>query len=278
MKQMKIIIAVLIVLFITTSTASAAYSYNSGNGHSYYNHRFHPGDSSRQCANCSSGNNCSPCTNGNCCPGENCNTCQGCNCSSCSGGDCNNGSGDTNTPPNNCPGGNCDNGSGDTTTPPVNPPTDATGTTTYKLCSDNVCNVGGNGKVLTLTNYNNATDPTYDQLLTFLKADKTDALPYNSQFVCSDFAQTLHNNAEAAGIRCAWIGCSFTQGIGHAFNEFKTTDKGIVYIDCTGVPGGSTDQDKILTCTVGKSLAAKYLFRSGSINNMGIVADLDVFW
>jgi hypothetical protein len=170
------------------------------------------------------------------------------------------------------------NGSGDTTTPPVNPPTDATGTTTYKLCSDNVCNVGGNGQVLTLKNYNNATDPTYDQLLKFLKADQTDALLYTSQFVCSDFSQTLHNNAEAVGIRCAWVGCSFTQGIGHAFNEFNTTDKGIVYIDCTGVPGGSPDQDKILTCTVGKPLAAKYLFRSGSINNMGKVADSDVFW
>ena len=58
-----------------------------------------------------------------------------------------------------------------------------------------------------------------------------------SSYVCSGFSQDLHNNAEKAGIKCAWVGCEFTQGEGHAFNEIQTTDKGIVYIDCTGVPG-----------------------------------------
>jgi hypothetical protein len=101
---------------------------------------------------------------------------------------------------------------------------------------------------------------------------------YTSQYVCSDFARTLHNNAEAAGIKCAWVGCSFTRGIGHAFNEFQTTDKGIVYIDDTGVPGGSTYQDKILNCNIGQPLTVKYLFRSGNIGSMGTVDHLDVFW
>ncbi|OEU41668.1 hypothetical protein BGV40_13720 [Methanosarcina sp. Ant1] len=88
-----------------------------------------------------------------------------------------------------------------------------------------------------MTNYENATNPTYNQVLTFVKADKTDEKAYTSSYVCSGFSQDLHNNAEKAGIKCTWVGCEFTQGEGHAFNEIQTTDKGIVYIDCTGVPG-----------------------------------------
>lgn len=186
MKHIKLFLTILLVLFITTSTASAAYSFhNSGKYQPSHSHYFPHSDSQRPCNNCvsCSGNNCDTCTNGNCgCTGGNCNT--------CSGGNCNTGSRDTNIPPNTCPGGNCNTGSGDTNTPPVTP-TDATGTTTYKLCSKNVCNVGGNGQVLTLTNYNNATNPSYDQLLKFLKADRTDERSYTSQYVCSDFARTL---------------------------------------------------------------------------------------
>lgn len=52
--------------------------------------------------------------------------------------------------------------------------------------------------------------------------------------MCSDFAEDFHNNAEAAGIRAGWAGIRF-QGTeeGHAINAFETTDKGLVYIDCT---------------------------------------------
>jgi hypothetical protein len=52
--------------------------------------------------------------------------------------------------------------------------------------------------------------------------------------VCADFAEDVHNNAEAAGIRAGWVGIRF-QGTeeGHAINAFETTDKGLIYIDCT---------------------------------------------
>jgi hypothetical protein len=159
--------------------------------------------------------------------------------------------------------------------PPVTP-TDATGITTVRLCSNNVCTVGGNGKVLTLTNYNDAVNPTYDQLLAFLKTDKTDELPYTSTFVCSDFAKTLHDNAEAVGIKAGWVAAV---GANHAFNVFETTDKGIVYIDCTGVPGGATLQDKQLDVVIGQPLGAEYLFRQGTIYGIdGTVTSLLVYW
>jgi len=154
-------------------------------------------------------------------------------------------------------------------------PTDAACTTTVKLCSNNVCTVGGNGEVITLTNYNNAVDPTYDQLIEFLKADKTDERPYTSTYVCSDFAKTLHDNAEKNGIRAGWIG---SRSCNHAFNVFQTTDKGTVYIDCTGVPGGATLQDKQLNVEVGQPLTGKYLFRSGTVQMGCTLANLLIYW
>jgi tetratricopeptide (TPR) repeat protein len=97
---------------------------------------------------------------------------------------------------------------------------------------------GGDGKAIILTNIPAATDPTFDEMVAFIKADTTDTRDYiengPNAYVCSDFAEDVHNNAEAAGIRAAWVGITF-QGIdeGHAINAFETTDKGLVYIDCT---------------------------------------------
>jgi hypothetical protein len=167
----------------------------------------------------------------------------------------------------------------DTTTQPVNNPS-SNGITTYKLCSENECHTGGDGSVITITNYDNAEDPTYDQLITFLKEDKTDEHSYiNDQYICTEFAKTVHNNAERSGIKAAFIGCDFKEGgIGHAFNEFNTTDKGIVYIDCTGVPGGSTYEDKILNCADGQPLTGQYLFKERSPGgSMGTVGKLYFF-
>lgn len=70
-------------------------------------------------------------------------------------------------------------------------------------------------------------------------------------YVCSDFAEIVHNNAEKAGIKKVWEGCDFTRGSGHAFNMFSTTNKGVI-----------GNQDKILTVKFGKLLTAKPLFKS----------------
>lgn len=126
-----------------------------------------------------------------------------------------------------------------------------------------------------MTNYNNAVNPTYDQLIAFLKVDKTDEMPYTSTYVCSDFAKTLHDNAEKNGISAGWVGA---KGCNHAFNVFQTTDKGIVYIDCTGVPGGATFQDKQLNVAVGQPLTGKYLFRSSTVQMGCTVDSLLVHW
>jgi hypothetical protein len=106
--------------------------------------------------------------------------------------------------------------------------------------------VGGDGEPIELINNPNATNPTYAELVAFIKEDSTDEHPYRDEsffpvsllYVCSDFAQDVHNNAEVAGIRAAWVGIDVEgDDEGHALNAFDTTDRGLVYIDCTG--GGS---------------------------------------
>jgi hypothetical protein len=146
---------------------------------------------------------------------------------------------------------------------------------TVRLCKNNICNVGGDGEVLELTNYKNATNPTYDQLVDFLRENKVDEMKYSSSFVCSDFAEALHNDAEAAGIRAGWVGL---EGCNHACNIFETTDRGVVYIDCTGTPAGGTLQDKELEIEIGGPLKGKYLFKDYPVNMGCNLKELLIFW
>ena len=97
---------------------------------------------------------------------------------------------------------------------------------------------GGDGEAIKLKNNPEATDPTFDELIAFIKADPTDTKNYIKSgpnvYVCADFAEDVHNNAEAAGIRAGWAGIRFQDTEeGHAINAFETIDKGLIYIDCT---------------------------------------------
>lgn len=106
--------------------------------------------------------------------------------------------------------------------------------------------VGGDGEPIELINNPNATNPTYAMLVDFINEDSTDEHYYATDvdvyvgaaevpYICSDFAEDVHNNAEAAGIRAAWVSLDFEgDDKGHALNAFETTDRGLVYIDCTG--------------------------------------------
>ena len=98
----------------------------------------------------------------------------------------------------------------------------------------------GSGEPVELINNPDATNPTFAELVAFLQRDQTDKYSYilgppKNAYICTDFAETVHNNAEAAGIRAAWVGIDIEgEAEGHALNAFETTDLGLVYIDCTG--------------------------------------------
>jgi len=113
------------------------------------------------------------------------------------------------------------------------------------IYEDGAIHVGADEKPIELINNPAATNPTYAELVAFIKEDTTDSKVYSEGVewrgkiifprVCADFAEEVHNNAEAKGIRAAWVGIDFRGGgEGHALNAFETIDRGLVYVDCTG--------------------------------------------
>jgi hypothetical protein len=134
-------------------------------------------------------------------------------------------------------------------------------------------NVGADGHTITLENNLSASDPTYSQVLDFIRMDNTDKKIYNeATWVCADYAETVHNNAEKVGIKAAWVEINFADGsVDHACNAFYTADRGMIYIDCT-------EDDKTVELVEGTNYAPKSLFDSTEYYEMSIVSDVKIFW
>ncbi len=156
-----------------------------------------------------------------------------------------------------------------------------------------------------------AKDPTYGQLVAFLEMDITDKRLYREGFfTCGDYAEILHNNAEKAGWRAAFIVLKIRppremsiytpylfqyqqpkqdttpDTILHACNAFQTKDLGLVFIDNTGVsergapvftPGRA---DKVVQVGIGGQYCAENIFkRTGTYYEcMGTVLEYIVYW
>lgn len=148
--------------------------------------------------------------------------------------------------------------------------------------------VGADGSPIKLQNNTNAVDPSWNQLKDFLLKDETDSIRYEfNSFVCADFAEMLHNNAEKAGIRAAYVSvqlgpCSYYRyGGGHALCAFQTTDRGLVFIDCTGTIGRyGLNGDKIVEVKEGKEYIPHSIFPEPGWDsvwrNMGAVEKIEV--
>ena len=149
----------------------------------------------------------------------------------------------------------------------------------------------------TVINVPNLKNPSYAELKAFLLCDKTDEIPYDYPiFVCDNFATTLQKSAKLAGWRCAKVTLGMTgytdfynfgiaSDAGHALNAFETTDRGIIYIDVTGVPSSQphpTNMDKVVDIQLGKHFIPISLFpESGWLNqweDMGTVTSMNVKW
>jgi len=138
-------------------------------------------------------------------------------------------------------------------------------------------------------------NPSWAELKAFLLKDDTDKMKYVYPIVvCADFADKLKRNAEEAGWRCGVVRLSMTgytdpynYGIahdaGHACNAFETTDRGLIYIDCTGLPQNSGfHQDRIVDIQIGEQYNPQYIFPSGGwyvpSEQMGVVVGIDIQW
>lgn len=177
--------------------------------------------------------------------------------------------------------------------------------------------IGGSdcyGEFIVLINNQNAVNPTYSQLLAFLQQDNTDQFPYQdtpyipgiyygtaeshidlehvkdiiygstqpgAPRICADFAERLHNKAEMAGIRCAYVSVELS-GVGHALNAFQTTDRGLIYIDDTGSAGsiGPISHDTVVDVRMGQQYIPIFLFDTSGwlCESMGTVTDILITW
>jgi hypothetical protein len=132
-----------------------------------------------------------------------------------------------------------------------------------------------------LINNNNAKDPTYAKLVAFIKADPTDKKLYSSQYMCDMFAQDVHNNAEKAGIKAAWVALVLVNPDDEQFcTAFHTTDKGLVYIDCTGEDHKiTTSCDTIVNVKVGVKYHPLSLYPPFDRDyTQGTIQKFDIFW
>ncbi len=151
--------------------------------------------------------------------------------------------------------------------------------------------------VLLSTTESTLSNPSWSELEAFLLGDKTDQAPYiYPTYVCEDFARALQENAEKAGWRCGfvtvdvegypdWYGYGIPSDTGHALNAFETTDRGLVYIDCTGLPSGEyrpSSCDKVVSVSIGKECQPVSIFPelgwSDTWESMGTVTDVDIRW
>jgi len=181
------------------------------------------------------------------------------------------------------------------------------------------------GDFIVLINDKGAANPTYSQLVNFLQQDKTDQFPYrytvttvgsyygtaeshidlvrvqniidgkeqpNPPHVCADFAERLHNDAEIAGIRCAYVSVDLSgysdpyhygipSNTGHALDAFQTTDRGLIYVDDTN-SAGPTRSVTTVNVRVGQQYIPQSVFPesgwSNTYDSMGTVTNMLVTW
>ena len=75
-------------------------------------------------------------------------------------------------------------------------------------------------------------DPTYSEMMRFLRDDDTDKAEYTvGEYECRHFSTELCNHAEEEGIRCSYVTVKFPDRNGHAIVAFNTIDKGLIYIE-----------------------------------------------
>jgi len=129
-----------------------------------------------------------------------------------------------------------------------------------------------------------AVDPTWEELVSFIQSDKTDSLDYIEGIrMCGGFAEEVFNNAELAEIKAAFVAVHFTGcDLAHALNAFYTTDRGLVYIDCTGSEEPGYSCDKMLAAASfyrGNEYLCTPLFEENHCwYSMGKIESIEIYW
>lgn len=89
----------------------------------------------------------------------------------------------------------------------------------------------------------NIRDPTYEEMINFIAADKTDENEWSENYTCLHFTADVKNNAFNSGYRCGFVHIEFPDGA-HAIVCFNTTNNGLIFIE--------PQDDRIVTLTIGQ--------------------------
>ena len=93
------------------------------------------------------------------------------------------------------------------------------------ISTENAAIAGSVRENITLKN------PTFQELRDFILKDPTSRNEFDlNQYECRHFATEVNNNAEAEGLRCAFVLLCYQRGQ-HSVVAFDTTDRGLVYIE-----------------------------------------------
>jgi hypothetical protein len=98
------------------------------------------------------------------------------------------------------------------------------------------------GSSITLHHNGESVNMSWNDVMTFLQENQTEKKAYEpGVYTCAHFAEDLYNRAQSVGLRCGVVVIEFKDQVaGHAINAFETTDKGLVFVDATGL---TTDTD-----------------------------------
>jgi len=113
-------------------------------------------------------------------------------------------------------------------------------------------------------------NPTDEELREFLAQDKTDSnLFIEGEYVCFDFAAELNNNAEANGIRAAYVRIRFKEWA-HAVVAFETVDRGLIFIE--------PQSDKEVELAVGKPYSWQWAVTGRLTDYSETIVEIQIIW
>lgn len=133
-----------------------------------------------------------------------------------------------------------------------------------------------------LKNARYSRDLTYKELISFLQKVKLNYKRYvPDKYECRHYATDLHNKAEKLGIRTGVVYIEFQDtSLMHSINVFDARDKGLVFIDCTGLKRShKKDYTAEVKLLVDKPYAKQCLFTDHVIEEKTwIVKRFDITW
>jgi hypothetical protein len=115
----------------------------------------------------------------------------------------------------------------------------------------------------------NLRDPTYQEVLDFITADKTDENNYkDDSFSCYDYTNLFCNNAFKAGYLCGNVLISFPNDQAHSIACFNTTDNGIIFVE--------PQSDQIVNLEIGRQYWDRAIYDTPDYSD--IVTDYSIIW